>query len=73
MQITQSNQHYSRGETNIRKIFKIILSLFALLIIVSIASFSLIMFDVAGTFATDTHPLPNGAATQKAIVIYDPD
>ena len=30
------------------------------------------MFDVAGTFATDTHPLPNGSATGKAIVVYDP-
>ncbi len=55
-----------------RKIFKIILSIFAILIIVGIASFSLIMFDVAGTFATDTHPLPNGAAIGKAIVVYDP-
>jgi len=56
----------------LRKIFKIILSVFAILIIVGVASFSLIMFDVAGTFATDTHPLPNGAATGKAIVVYDP-
>jgi menaquinone-dependent protoporphyrinogen IX oxidase len=56
----------------LRKIFKIILSVFAILIIVGVASFSLIMFDVAGTFATDTHPLPNGAAIEKAIVIYDP-
>jgi menaquinone-dependent protoporphyrinogen IX oxidase len=55
-----------------RKIFKIFLSIFAILIIVGIASFSLVIFDVAGTFAIDTHSLPNGAATEKAIVVYDP-
>ncbi len=55
-----------------RKILKIILAVFAVLIIAGVASFSLVIFDVAGNFATGTQPLPNGAAIGKAIVVYDP-
>ncbi len=55
-----------------RKILKIILTIFAVLIIVGVTSFSLVIFDVAGNLATDTHPLPNGAAAGKALVVYDP-
>ena len=55
-----------------RKILKISIAVFALLIIVGIASFSIVILDVAGTLATDTHPLPNGADIGRAIVIYDP-
>jgi len=54
-----------------RKILKIIIVVFALLIIVGIASFSIVILD-ASTLATDTNPLPNGAAIGRAIVIYDP-
>ena len=33
---------------------------------------AVVIGDVAGNLATGTHPLPNGAATGKAIIIYDP-
>jgi flavodoxin len=55
-----------------RKILKIIIVLFASLIIVGIASFSIVILDVAGTLATGTHPLPNGAPIGQAMVVYDP-
>jgi menaquinone-dependent protoporphyrinogen IX oxidase len=37
-----------------------------------IASAAIITYDVAGALATDSHPLPNGAPTGQAIVVYDP-
>ena len=43
-----------------------------MLIIVGIANFSIVILDVAGTFATDTHLLPNGAPIGQAMVVYDP-
>jgi hypothetical protein len=55
-----------------RKIFKIVLIIFAVLIIGVVAGFAVVFGDVAGNLATDTHPLPNGAAIGKAIVVYDP-
>jgi len=55
-----------------RKILKIILAVFAVLIIAAVGSMALVMGDVAGNMATDTHPLPNGAATGKALIVYDP-
>jgi menaquinone-dependent protoporphyrinogen IX oxidase len=55
-----------------RKIFKVIIAVFVLLIVVGVASMSLVFLDVAGNLATDTHPLPNGAPIGQAIVIYDP-
>ncbi len=55
-----------------RKIFKIMIAVFALLIIIAVASFSIVILDVAGSLATDTHPLPNGAPIGQAIVVYDP-
>lgn len=55
-----------------RKILKIIIAVFALLIIVGIVGFSIVILDVAGSLATDTHPLPNGAPIGQAIVVYDP-
>ncbi len=55
-----------------RKIFKIIAVVFGVLIIAAIASFSLIMFDVAGSLASGSKPLPNGAAIGKALIVYDP-
>ncbi len=54
------------------KILKAILAVIGVLLIVGFAAFSLVIFDVAGNFATDTHPLPNGDATGKALVVYDP-
>jgi menaquinone-dependent protoporphyrinogen IX oxidase len=56
---------------SLRKILKII-AVFALLIIVGIASFSIVVLDVAGSLATDTDQLPNGAPIGQAIVVYDP-
>jgi flavorubredoxin len=55
-----------------KKILKIILAVFAVLIIVGIASSSIVIFDVAGNLATDSQTLPNGSATRKALVVYDP-
>jgi hypothetical protein len=55
-----------------RKIFKIILFVFVVLIVVGIGSFAIVIGDVAGSLATDTHPLPNGASIGQAIVVYDP-
>lgn len=55
-----------------RKIIKIVFIAFAVLIIAGVGSFGLVMFDVAGNLATDSHPLPNGEPTGQAIVIYNP-
>jgi flavorubredoxin len=55
-----------------RKLLKIILAVFAVLIILGIASFSIVILDVAGNLATGSQTLPNGSATDKALVIYDP-
>jgi flavodoxin len=54
------------------KIIKIIITVFAILIVLGVGSFGLIISDAAGNFATDTHPLPNGAPIGQAIIIYDP-
>lgn len=54
------------------KILKIIIAIFAVLIVAGVGSFALIFLDVAGNFATDVHPLPNGAPIGQAIVVYDP-
>jgi flavorubredoxin len=56
----------------LKKIIKIVLVVFLALVIVGISFFALVMGDVAGNMATGTHPLPNGAATGKAIIVYDP-
>ena len=55
-----------------RKLFKILFAVFVIIMVVFIASAAVITYDVAGALATDTHPLPNGAPTGQAIVIYDP-
>lgn len=55
-----------------RKLFKIILVIFAIVIVSFVALASIVVLDVAGTLATDTHPLPNGAPTGQALVVYDP-
>jgi hypothetical protein len=55
-----------------RKIIKIVLAVFAVIIIVGVSLIGVVIGDVAGSLATDTHPLPNGAAIGKAIVVYDP-
>ncbi len=61
-----------REENSLRKSVKIILAAFAVIFIVGFACFSLVIFDVPGSLATGTHPLPNEAAIGKAIVVYDP-
>ncbi len=55
-----------------RKLFRIIFAVFVILMAAFIAAAAVITYDVAGAFATDTHPLPNGAPTGQAIVVYDP-
>lgn len=55
-----------------KKILKIILIVFAVAVIVGVSSFSLVVLDVSGNLAADTHPLPNGDAVGKALVVYNP-
>ena len=56
-----------------RKIFKIILAVFAVLIIIVVAFGAIILLDVAAYTATGSQTLtPTGASVGKAIVIYDP-
>jgi flavodoxin len=56
----------------LKKILKIIIAVFAVLIVVGVGFVAAIFFDAAGNFATDVHPLPNGAPIGQAIVVYDP-
>jgi flavodoxin len=56
-----------------RKMFKIILAIFAALIIIIVAFGSLVLLDVAAYTATGSQTLtPTGVSVGKAIVIYDP-
>ena len=56
-----------------RKIFKIILAIFATLIIIVVAFGAIILLDIAAYTATGSQTLtPTGASVGKAIVIYDP-
>jgi flavodoxin len=55
-----------------RKLFKILFAVFVIIMALFIASAAVITYDVAGSLATDVHPLPNGAPTGQAIVVYDP-
>lgn len=56
-----------------RKIFKIILAIFAVIIIVVVAFAAIILLDVAAYTATGSQTLtPSGSSVGKAIVIYDP-
>jgi flavodoxin len=55
-----------------RKLFKILFSVFVIIMVLFIASAAVITYDVAGSLATDVHPLPNGAPIGQAIVVYDP-
>ena len=56
-----------------RKIFKIILAIFAVLIIMVVAFGAIIFLDVAAYTATGSQTLtPTGVTVGKAIVIYDP-
>ncbi len=56
----------------LRKILKIILVVFAVFIIAMVGGMGIVIGDVAGNLASNTHPLPNGAATGKALIVYDP-
>lgn len=55
-----------------KKILKIVLIVIVVFIVAAISSVGVIMTDLAGNFATDVKALPNGAATGKALVVYDP-
>jgi flavodoxin len=56
-----------------RKAFKIILAIFAVLIIIVVAFGAIIFLDVAAYTATGSKTLtPTGTSVGKAIVIYDP-
>jgi flavodoxin len=57
---------------SMRKIFKIILGVFAVLVIVGVVVVSLLFMDAAGNLATNSQSLPSGAAIGKALVVYDP-
>lgn len=55
-----------------KKILKIVLLVFLIVIIAVFGSFGVIMADLSGNLATDSHALPNGAAIGKAIAVYSP-
>ena len=55
-----------------KKMLKIILIVFLVLVIVGVTSIAVIVTDAAGNFATGSHALPNGAAIGQALVVYDP-
>ncbi len=56
-----------------RKIFKLILAIFATIIIIVVAFGAIIVFDIAAYTATGSQTLtPTGTSIGKAIVIYDP-
>ena len=56
-----------------RKIFKIIIAIFAVIIIIVVAFGAIILLDVAAYTATGSQTLtPIGTSIGKAIVIYDP-
>ncbi len=56
-----------------RKVFKIILAVFAVIIILVAAFGALIFLDLAAYTATGSKTLtPTGASTGKALVLYDP-
>ena len=56
-----------------RKLFKIILAVFAVLIIIFVSVAAVIFLDVAAYTATGSQTLtPTGTSAGKAIVIYDP-
>jgi menaquinone-dependent protoporphyrinogen IX oxidase len=55
-----------------RKLLKILFTIFVVIMAFFIACAAIITYDVAGALATDTHPLPNGAPIGQAIVVYDP-
>jgi len=56
-----------------RKIFKLILAIFAIIIIAVVAFGAIVFLDVAGYMATGSQTLtPTGTSFGKAIVIYDP-
>ena len=62
-----------RRDLKMRKIFKIILAIFAVLIIAVVSFAAIILLDVAAYTATGTQTLtPTGTSVGKAIVIYDP-
>jgi flavodoxin len=57
----------------LRKVFKIILAIFAVLIIIVVSFGAIIFLDVAAYTATGTQTLtPTGTSVGKALVIYDP-
>src|SRR5665647_3859945 len=56
-----------------RKVFKIILAIFAAIIIIVVAFGAIIVLDLAAYTATGSQTLtPTGTSIGKAIVIYDP-
>ena len=56
-----------------RKIFKIVIAVFAVIIIMVVALGAIVFLDVAAYTATGTQTLtPTGTSVGKAIVIYDP-
>ena len=56
-----------------RKIFKIILAIFAVMIIIVVAFAAIIFLDIAAYTATGSQTLtPSGTSVGKALVTYDP-
>jgi flavorubredoxin len=56
----------------LRKILTITATVLCFLVIVALAGFSLIVFDLAGNLATDIQHIPNDNPIGHAIVVYNP-
>ena len=62
-----------RREKSTRKILKIILAVFAVLIIIAVLLAGIVFLDVAAYTATGSETLsPTGTSVGKALVVYDP-
>ncbi len=62
-----------RGNTGMRKIFKIILIIFAVLIILVVAFGAIFFLDFSALTATGSKTLsPSGTSVGNALVVYDP-
>lgn len=62
-----------RREKSMRKILKIILAVFAVLIIIAVLLAGIVFLDVAAYTATGSETLsPTGTSVGKALVVYDP-
>ncbi len=55
-----------------KKSLKMVFAIFAVITVSAAATLGLVLSDVAGSLATDSKPLLNGAPIGKALIVYDP-